>query len=118
MKLRAYLFVSMLLVVALNSPPAQSQEVKLGDLVISQPWSRAAPRGAVRAGLGAAGIEFAEGAAPSGVVLMFGLTWLLHTLYPDKASGNLREQVRSFYKLFYQVDVNDADLDRLLDSGG
>jgi len=36
----------MLLVGALNSPPAQSQEVKQGDLVISQPWSRAAPRGA------------------------------------------------------------------------
>jgi periplasmic copper chaperone A len=41
-----YLFVCMLLVGALTSPPAQSQEVKAGDLVISQPWSRAAPRGA------------------------------------------------------------------------
>ncbi|HEX7530085.1 MAG TPA: copper chaperone PCu(A)C [Pyrinomonadaceae bacterium] len=46
MKLGTYLFVSMLAVGALNGPPAQSQEVKLGDLVISQPWSRAAPRGA------------------------------------------------------------------------
>jgi len=36
----------MLIVGALNSPPVQSQEVKLGDLVILQPWSRAAPRGA------------------------------------------------------------------------
>jgi copper(I)-binding protein len=41
-----YLFVAMLLVGALNSPSAQSQEMKLGDLVISQPWSRAAPQGA------------------------------------------------------------------------
>jgi len=41
-----YLVVAMLLVGAFNSPPARSQEVKLGDLVISQPWSRAAPRGA------------------------------------------------------------------------
>jgi copper(I)-binding protein len=41
-----YLFVATLLVGALNSPPARSQEVKAGDLVISQPWSRAAPRGA------------------------------------------------------------------------
>ena len=38
--------VSMLLVGTLNSAPAQSQEVKGGDLLISQPWSRAAPRGA------------------------------------------------------------------------
>ena len=46
MKLSRYLFVAMLIAGALNSPPAQSQEVKLGDLVILQPWSRAAPRGA------------------------------------------------------------------------
>jgi periplasmic copper chaperone A len=46
LKLSTYLYASMLLVGALGSPPAQSQEVKLGDLVISQPWSRAAPSGA------------------------------------------------------------------------
>jgi copper(I)-binding protein len=46
LKLGTYLFVTMLAVAALNGRPAQSQEVKLGDLVISQPWSRAAPRGA------------------------------------------------------------------------
>jgi copper(I)-binding protein len=46
LKLGTYLFVSMLAVGALNGPPAQSQEVKVGDLVILQPWSRAAPRGA------------------------------------------------------------------------
>ena len=46
MKLGTYLFVSMLAVGALNDAPAQSQEVKVGHLVILQPWSRAAPRGA------------------------------------------------------------------------
>jgi periplasmic copper chaperone A len=46
LKLGTYLFVAMLIVGALNSPPAQSQEVKLGDLAILQPWSRAAQRGA------------------------------------------------------------------------
>ena len=46
LKLGTYFLVSMLLVGTLNSQPAQSQEVKAGDLVISQPWSRAAPRGA------------------------------------------------------------------------
>jgi periplasmic copper chaperone A len=45
LKRSTYLFGAMLLVGALNSQ-AQSQEVKSGDLVISQPWSRAAPRGA------------------------------------------------------------------------
>jgi copper(I)-binding protein len=46
LKLSAYLCVSMLLAGALQGSPAQSQEVKQGDIVISQPWSRAAPRGA------------------------------------------------------------------------
>ena len=46
LKLSTYLLVSMLLAGALNCAPAQSQEVKAGDLVISQPWSRAAPKGA------------------------------------------------------------------------
>ena len=46
LRLSTYLFVCMLIAGVLDSPPAQSQEIKLGDLVISQPWSRAAPRGA------------------------------------------------------------------------
>src|ERR1700741_2966754 len=45
LKLGKYLFVATLLVGALNGP-SPAQEVKLGDLVISQPWSRSAPRGA------------------------------------------------------------------------
>jgi iron complex transport system substrate-binding protein len=56
--------------------------------------------------------------APPSLNRLIGLTWLLHTLYPDKASGNLRNQVRAFYHLFYQVEPNDADLDRLLDHTG
>jgi periplasmic copper chaperone A len=41
-----YLFAFLLFAGALQSLPVQAQEVKAGDLVISQPWSRAAPRGA------------------------------------------------------------------------
>ena len=46
MKVSTYVFGFMLFVGALPSLPAQSQEVKAGDLVISAPWSRAAPKGA------------------------------------------------------------------------
>ncbi|MGB3865246.1 MAG: iron ABC transporter substrate-binding protein [Xanthobacteraceae bacterium] len=56
--------------------------------------------------------------APPSLNRLIGLTWLLHTLYPDKAPGKLRDQVRAFYHLFYQVEPSDADLDRLLDSAG
>jgi iron complex transport system substrate-binding protein len=52
--------------------------------------------------------------SPPSVNRLIGLTWLLHTLYPSQAPGNLREQIRDFYRLFYQVDLNDSALDRLL----
>jgi periplasmic copper chaperone A len=45
-KVSRYLFAFLLLAGALESLPVQSQEAKVGDLVISQPWSRSAPRGA------------------------------------------------------------------------
>ncbi|HEY9344525.1 MAG TPA: iron ABC transporter substrate-binding protein [Inquilinus sp.] len=51
---------------------------------------------------------------PPSVNRLIGLTWLLHTLYPEQAPGELRDQVRGFYHLFYQVDLTDADLARLL----
>jgi iron complex transport system substrate-binding protein len=66
----------------------------------------------------APGLPFGFIDSPPSVNRLIGLTWLLHTLYPDQATGQLREQVRSFYHLFYQVDLDDTELDRLLDSGG
>jgi copper(I)-binding protein len=51
---------------ALLSAPAQAQEVKAGDLVITQPWSRATPGGAKIAG-GYLMIEN-NGAAPDRLV--------------------------------------------------
>ncbi|MEP9380614.1 iron ABC transporter substrate-binding protein [Aquabacter sp. CN5-332] len=56
--------------------------------------------------------------APPSVNRLVGLSWLLHTFYPEVASGALKDEVRAFYKLFYQVDLSDADLDRLLSGGG
>jgi len=53
--------------------------------------------------------------APPSVNRLIGLTWLMHKLYPGQAQGGLRQQVRDFYKLFYQVDITDADLSQLLD---
>jgi iron complex transport system substrate-binding protein len=55
--------------------------------------------------------------APPSVNRLIGLTWLLHTLYPEQAPGKLRDQVRDFYRLFYQVDLSEAQLDHLLSDG-
>jgi iron complex transport system substrate-binding protein len=52
--------------------------------------------------------------APPSVNRLVGLTWLLHEFYPQQAKGNLRDDVRNFYRLFYQIDPSNADLDRLL----
>jgi iron complex transport system substrate-binding protein len=53
---------------------------------------------------------------PPSINRLIGLPWLLHTLYPEEATGDLKQQVRDFYHLFYQVDLDDAALDRLLAS--
>ena len=52
--------------------------------------------------------------SPPALNRLIGLSWLLHTLYPDQAPGALRPQVREFYHLFYQVDLSDADLTTIL----
>jgi iron complex transport system substrate-binding protein len=62
----------------------------------------------------APGLPFGFIDSPPSVNRLIGLTWLLHTLYPDQAPGQFRDQMRAFYHLFYQVDLTDADLDRLL----
>jgi iron complex transport system substrate-binding protein len=56
--------------------------------------------------------------APPSLNRLIGLTWLLHTLYPEQAPGKLGEQVRSFYHLFYQVDLTEPDLNTLLGNSG
>lgn len=66
----------------------------------------------------APGLPFGFVDAPPSVNRLVGLVWLLHALYPDRAPGDLREQVRAFYALFYQVELTESDLDRLLDGSG
>lgn len=56
--------------------------------------------------------------APPSLNRFAGLIWLLHTLYPDKTGGNMRDEIRSFYKTFYQVEPSDGELTALLDSAG
>ena len=54
--------------------------------------------------------------SPLSVNRLIGLQWLLHRLYPDQTAGNLRQQVRGFFHLFYRVDLDDTALNRLLGS--
>jgi len=53
---------------------------------------------------------------PPSLNRMIGLQWLAGMFYPDHLDRDLREVTRSFYDLFYHVDLTDAELDRLLQS--
>jgi iron complex transport system substrate-binding protein len=51
---------------------------------------------------------------PPSVNRLLGLQWLVRLFYPQNFNADLRPVTRNFYQLFYQVDLNAADLDRLL----
>ena len=51
---------------------------------------------------------------PPSVNRLLGAQWLAPRLYPGLAWGDPRDIVRGFYKLFYQVDLGDGQLDALL----
>lgn len=52
--------------------------------------------------------------APPSLNRLIGLQWMAHIFFPTKFPGDIRAVARDFYKLFYQVDLGDAELDRLL----
>lgn len=52
---------------------------------------------------------------PPSVNRLVGLIWLLHKFYPDHAAARLYDEVAGFYRLFYQVDLDDGAVARLLD---
>jgi len=52
--------------------------------------------------------------APPGVNRLIGVRWLMATLYPQQFPESLRDTTREFYRLFYQVELTDAQLDTLL----
>lgn len=55
---------------------------------------------------------------PPSVNRLIGLRWLVRELYPGAWEGDLRAEVRDFYALFYQVELDDAALDALLGPRG
>jgi iron complex transport system substrate-binding protein len=52
---------------------------------------------------------------PPSVNRILGLQWLVRLFFPGRLQGDIRDEARSFYKLFYQVDVTDAQIDSLLE---
>ena len=52
---------------------------------------------------------------PPSLNRMMGLKWMARLFYPDRWEGTLRDETAEFYETWYQVDLGDAELDRLLE---
>lgn len=53
--------------------------------------------------------------APPSLNRLVGLQWLARLLFPGRFSDDMRDVARHFYRQFYQVDLSQAELDKLLD---
>ena len=51
---------------------------------------------------------------PPSVNRLIGLWWLAKILYPELFPEDLRALTRDFYARFYHVQINDAQIDRVL----
>ena len=51
---------------------------------------------------------------PPSLNRLIGLDWMAATLFPDRHAIDLRARTRDFHKLWYHVDLTEAQLDRLL----
>jgi iron complex transport system substrate-binding protein len=52
--------------------------------------------------------------APPSINRVIGLRWIAGLLYPEKFPEDIRAIAREFITLFYQTDVSDSQLDRIL----
>ena len=55
---------------------------------------------------------------PPSLNRLIGLKWLAGVFYPDEVRQDLRAETREFYRLFYQVELDEPLLDRLLGPAG
>jgi len=55
--------------------------------------------------------------SPPSLNRLLGLQWLGRVFFPQNLNSDIRGEAKEFYRLFYQVELSDAELDRLLDWG-
>lgn len=53
--------------------------------------------------------------SPPGVNRLMSAWWLTGVLYPDSGDVDLVDKTREFYRLFYHVELDDAQIDTLID---
>lgn len=52
---------------------------------------------------------------PPSLNRMIGLAWLAGLFYPQRLPADLRTGTREFYRLYYHVELGEAELDRLIE---
>ncbi len=55
---------------------------------------------------------------PPSINRLIGLQWIARLFFPERFTDDVRAAARRFYGLFYQVELGDAALDRLLEGAG
>jgi len=56
--------------------------------------------------------------APPSLNRLIGLQWLTRIFFPEAAASDIWREAADFYRLFYQVDLSETELDRLLGATG
>ncbi len=51
---------------------------------------------------------------PPAMNRILGIKWLGNLIYPEKFNIDIRSEAKTFYKLFYNYELNDTELDQLL----
>jgi iron complex transport system substrate-binding protein len=51
---------------------------------------------------------------PPSLNRLIGVKWLFGLFFPERAKADLGAEVREFYRLFYHIDLDDEELERLI----
>ncbi|MCL6708999.1 iron ABC transporter substrate-binding protein [Pseudomonas sp. R2.Fl] len=106
--------VSLEQVIGWNPQIVLAASPKFAETARSDPrWANVA---AVKAGrvYQAPSLPFGWFESPPGVNRLIGVRWLEALLYPATFPVDLRADVKQFFKLYYQVDLTETQLDTLL----
>jgi iron complex transport system substrate-binding protein len=106
--------VSMEQVLAWNPETIVTTDARFFDLVVSSvPWSQTDAVRKHRVYLSPT-LPYGWVDAPPSLNRLIGLQWLARLFFPDRFAEGIRTVAKDFYKLFYQVDLSEVELDRLL----
>lgn len=89
-------------------------EASFYESVFTHPLWRALPAVRDRRVFLAPSLPFGWFDRPPSVNRLIGVKWLLSVLYPAQARFDLRRETRAFYRLFYHIELDEAQLERLL----